>query len=280
MFIKKKINNNVALAEDGSGTELVVFGKGVGFPHMPYELADESGVSKRFYGIDPRLLKMAAALDDETILASSEVVDLAHAELGCYLNPNLVFTLADHLQFAIASARKGLSAENPLAGEIGVVYPREVAIGREAVELVNARCGVTIASGEAYAIAMHLVNAEMRNSGSRGDMDLVMQSTKVVEDIVEIVEGCVGSPLDRYSYGYVSFTTHLRYLVGRLRSSEAHDVRPLDDDLLEKIAVEFPKAFECGYRIKDYLEREHGWRCSGEETLYLMMHVNRFVVGY
>ncbi|MEE8704284.1 MAG: CAT RNA binding domain-containing protein [Olsenella sp.] len=32
MLIKKKINNNVALAEDSSGTELIVFGKGVGFP--------------------------------------------------------------------------------------------------------------------------------------------------------------------------------------------------------------------------------------------------------
>ena len=32
MLIKKKINNNVALAEDSSGTEPIVFGKGVGFP--------------------------------------------------------------------------------------------------------------------------------------------------------------------------------------------------------------------------------------------------------
>ena len=38
MQICKKINNNVALARDAKGRELVVFGKGIGFPAMPYEL--------------------------------------------------------------------------------------------------------------------------------------------------------------------------------------------------------------------------------------------------
>ena len=34
MQIFKKINNNVALARDAKGRELVVFGKGIGFPAM------------------------------------------------------------------------------------------------------------------------------------------------------------------------------------------------------------------------------------------------------
>ena len=46
MLILKKINNNVALASDGAGEEIVVFGKGVGFPRMPYELEDESVVER------------------------------------------------------------------------------------------------------------------------------------------------------------------------------------------------------------------------------------------
>ena len=40
MKIIKKINNNVALAQDQSGNELIVFGRGVGFPPVPYELTD------------------------------------------------------------------------------------------------------------------------------------------------------------------------------------------------------------------------------------------------
>lgn len=42
MKIIKQINNNAALALDGNGKELVVLGRGVGFPKMPYELTDLS----------------------------------------------------------------------------------------------------------------------------------------------------------------------------------------------------------------------------------------------
>lgn len=38
MEVYKKINNNVALARDAKGRELVVFGKGIGFASMPYEI--------------------------------------------------------------------------------------------------------------------------------------------------------------------------------------------------------------------------------------------------
>lgn len=40
MKIIRQINNNAALALDGNGKELVVLGRGVGFPKMPYELTD------------------------------------------------------------------------------------------------------------------------------------------------------------------------------------------------------------------------------------------------
>ena len=44
MKVIKKINNNVALAQDAKGREMIVFGKGIGFPAMPYELTDLSVV--------------------------------------------------------------------------------------------------------------------------------------------------------------------------------------------------------------------------------------------
>lgn len=46
MELFKKINNNVALARDAKGREMVVFGKGIGFPAMPYELTDLSLVQR------------------------------------------------------------------------------------------------------------------------------------------------------------------------------------------------------------------------------------------
>ena len=60
MLILKKINNNVALAASDDGREVVVFGKGIGFHEMPYELADESLIQRKFYGsVRPHLTRSA-----------------------------------------------------------------------------------------------------------------------------------------------------------------------------------------------------------------------------
>lgn len=37
MRVIKKINNNVALCLDSDNHELIAFGKGIGFPQIPYE---------------------------------------------------------------------------------------------------------------------------------------------------------------------------------------------------------------------------------------------------
>lgn len=52
MRIIKKINNNVAVAVDSAGHELIVLGKGLGFPKMPYELNDLSRITRTFYDAD------------------------------------------------------------------------------------------------------------------------------------------------------------------------------------------------------------------------------------
>ena len=51
MEITRKINNNVALGVDSNGREIVVCGKGIGFPKMPYTLTDMSQVQRTYYDI-------------------------------------------------------------------------------------------------------------------------------------------------------------------------------------------------------------------------------------
>lgn len=47
MKIMKKINNNFAMALDDNGVELIVTGKGIGFPKTPYELTDLNIIEKK-----------------------------------------------------------------------------------------------------------------------------------------------------------------------------------------------------------------------------------------
>ena len=115
MKIIRQINNNAALALDGNGKELVVLGRGVGFPKMPYELTDLSRIERTFYDVNPKYFGMAADLPRPLVLACAEITERAEIELDCALNPNLPFALADHLNFAAERLRKGIEISTPLA---------------------------------------------------------------------------------------------------------------------------------------------------------------------
>lgn len=273
MLILKKINNNVALASSDAGEEIVVFGKGVGFHEMPYELEDESVIQRVFRDVDEKCIGGFANIADDVLLVASDIVAMADKALDCALAGNLVVCLADHLQYALERTGDGIAIENPLSHEVAFVYPREVELGRRGIELVSERMGVNLPESEITSIALHLVNAEVDGMGSSQDMDLVMKSTVILERATQIIEGQLGQQLDRTSYAYVRFVAHLRFLIRRLMRGGCKETE--NSDLFRQAARDFPDAYRCAAGINEYLKRDYNWSCSDEEMLYLMMHVNR-----
>lgn len=281
MRIVKSINSNVALAVDSTGGEAVVFGKGIGFHAVPYEIGDDdSRVQKRFYEVNTALLPMMETLSEDALFVSSEIVDLARESLGCVLNPNLPFTLADHIQFAISCAKDGVVIENPLAAEIGIVYPRETAIGMRGVEIARERCGIELPRTEGHAMALHIVNAEAPASEG-SSTDLVMKSTPIIDEIISIAEKSLGTTIDREVYPYTRFVTHLRFLIGRLMNpgSAPQGETSATASVLPRMEKDFPRAARCAASICSHLCSAYGWSCSDEERLYLLLHTNQFITG-
>lgn len=273
MLILKKINNNVALASSDAGEEIVVFGKGVGFHEMPYELEDESVIQRVFRDVDEKCIGGFANIADDVLLVASDIVAMADKALDCALAGNLVVCLADHLQYALERTGDGIAIKNPLSHEVAFVYPREVELGRRGIELVSERMGVNLPESEITSIALHLVNAEVDGMGSSQDMDLVMKSTVILERATQVIEGQLGQQLDRTSYAYVRFVAHLRFLIRRLMRGGCKETE--NSGLFRQAARDFPDAYRCAAGINEYLKRDYNWSCSDEEMLYLMMHVNR-----
>ena len=273
MLILKKINNNVALASSDAGEEIVVFGKGVGFHEMPYELEDESVIQRVFRDVDEKCIGGFANIADDVLLVASDIVAMADKALDCALAGNLVVCLADHLQYALERTGDGIAIENPLSHEVAFVYPREVELGRRGIELVSERMGVNLPESEITSIALHLVNAEVDGMGSSQDMDLVMKSAVILERATQIIEGQLRQKLDRTSYAYVRFVAHLRFLIRRLMRGGCKETE--NSGLFRQAARDFPDAYRCAAGINEYLKRDYNWSCSDEEMLYLMMHVNR-----
>ncbi len=123
MRIVRKINNSAAVAEDSRGKELIVIGKGIGFPAVPYELTDMSRIDRTFYDIDPRYFEIIKTyLSQEILLASADITEDAQVVLNTTFNSNLPLTLADHLNFAVERFRSGLNLHDPHC----LLYPSSV----------------------------------------------------------------------------------------------------------------------------------------------------------
>lgn len=167
MLITKKINNSVAMAQDADGHELVVFGKGIGFPEVPYELEDESVIQRVFHHVNDDLISTITSINPDIIEVCLDIVKMAEEALGCKLNPNLYLMLSDHLQFAAERYAKGVAIANPLANEIPFVYAREYEVGLRGVQLVNEKVGLEIPTTEACAIALHLETPRRTAARSR-----------------------------------------------------------------------------------------------------------------
>ena len=271
MKIIKRINTSAAVALDSSGREVVVFGKGIGFPQTPYELDDISKIERTFYDVDTKYLNLIADLPQETVLAAADITVLAEIVLKCQLNPNLPFTLADHLNFASTRLQNGVDLTTPIAYDIRHLYPKEIALGERALQTMKRYTGVELPAYEAVNIALHLITAEVEG----GDMHSLVQSIKIIEDIDAIVERSLNITVDKDSYDYARFTMHLRYLIQALANKQQIEER--GTHLLRVIAREDPAAYACTGEIVRYFSSQWKWHCNDEERLYLLLHVQRLL---
>ena len=269
MKIIRQINNNAALALDGNGKELVVLGRGVGFPKMPYELTDLSRIERTFYDVNPKYLGMAADLPRPLVLACAEITERAEIELDCALNPNLPFTLADHLNFAVERFRSGLNLTIPIAYDIRHLYPNEFDLGVKALDILKEYTGVSLPDSEAVSIAMHLINAEIENS----EIHSLVKALEIQEGVESIVEREMNLKLDKDSYSYYRFTMHIRYLIQRLMSGTQSETG--SGSMVKMLANDYPKTYICAKKIAAFLQKQENWCCNDEELLYLMLHINR-----
>lgn len=275
MQVIKKLNNNFAICMDKEGKELIAYGKGIGFPKVPYELTDLNQIDRTFYDIDDKYLYLLQELPEKVLDFAAKLVDIAHNELQYELNPNLVMTLADHIHFCIQRARKKIVVQMPLISEIEQSFPKEAKIGKYAVRQMERRFAVQLNENEASGIAISFANA--RNSAEKkADTSIQKWFHEALEDTISIVEDTVGILIERESFNFARYSSHLMYLLKRIDSNQTLDT---DNGIMyQSIREEFPEIAECIDKIEVYFEKRFDIQLSKEEKMYLMLHINRICV--
>ena len=271
MKIIRKINTSAALAVDSQGREVVVLGKGVGFPAVPYDLDDLSKIERTFYDVDPQYHDVIAGVPEDILQASAEIFERAEEVLGTDINPNLPFTLADHLNFAVERLRSGIDLTNPLSYDVRYLYPDEYSVAKEGLDTLTRRTGIILPESEAINISLHLINAEKNGS----DTTKVLRDSRIMEEVDRIIEGAMGIVIDRESYEYSRYVKHMLYLIRRFESGKEDEVK--NGQMLNTLAKEYPEIYTCAYEVTRYFQNTWGWNCNKDETLYLMLHINRLL---
>lgn len=270
----KKLNNNFAICVDSEGKECIAYGKGIGFPKTPYELDDPSRIDRRFYDVDEKYLALFNELPEKVLHFTVKLVDIARNELKYELNPNIVLTLADHINFCIQRAKQHIYVQMPLIYEVEQQYPREGRLGRYALKQVERRFAIQLNQNEASGIAMHFVNARY-NAKTKCDVTMQWQQRydDVLEDTVSIIEDEMGIVINRASFNFARYSSHLMYLLQRLGTGNLLDSNI--SEMYRSMQAQCPQIDRCVGLIADYFHQKWGLTLSEEEKLYLLLHINR-----
>lgn len=274
MKIAKVINNNVISVMDENNKELVIMGRGIAFQKRPGDVVEEEKIEKIFKldnkDVSEKFKTLLYDIPLEYMEVAEAIINYAKVTLGKKLNESIYVSLTDHIVFAIERNKKGLLISNALLWEIKRIYKDEYAIGLKAIEKINNKLGISLPEDEAGFIAMHIVNAELNE-----EMPNVVNITKLIQDVLNIVKYHFKIDIDEDSLNYFRFLTHLKFFAQRLFSGTSLGSK--DDFLYEMMKEKYKDAIACVKKIKDYIKKEHGQDLTKEEMAYLAIHIERVV---
>lgn len=276
MLVEKVINNNIVSAFDETGKELVIMGRGLGFGVRPGQSVDEKKIEKIFRikskDTADKLKELLADMPLERVKISTDIISFAKSNLNLKLNQSIYVTLTDHINFAIDRFEKEINLQNALLWEIKRFYPHEFDLGCYALKLIKERLGVQLPEDEAGFIALHFVNAEYGTN-----IRDAFRFPNQLKDILEITSNELGIVLDERTLHYERFVTHLKFLLQRVYRKEL--LPNEEDELAELMRTKYPKEYACSCKIAEYIEKNTDCRLSGEEVMYLGIHLRRVIMA-
>lgn len=272
MRITRIINNNVIVAVDDRGREMVLMGKGIGFQMKPGNETDPERVEKKFARFDEKQIvhfqRLAEEIPYEYMHMAMEIIDYAAISLNKELNENIYIALTDHLNFAINRIRQGIVLNNSMLWEIRHYYNHEYRIGLEAIAIIRRYTGVEMPEDEAGFIAMHILDSEL-------DLDRKGSNlmTKIIQNTLNIVKYHFGLVIDADSLDYERFVMHLKFFIQR--AIHQQESRIWDKGLMDMIRAQYLEAYECAGKVAAYIEKTTPYSVSEEEMVYLTVHIQR-----
>ena len=246
MKVKKRLNNNAIVGID-ENQEVIVTGKGIGFG---VQIGDDiclDKIEKTFVLQNASQSQMQTLFEQvpiEYIHLASEIYQRASEQIPTLSQHNLLLHLSDHLYTAVLRNKEGVNLKNALLWETKHFYPKEYQLGLLALELINERLHIALPDDEAGFIAIHLVNAQLKD----GNLNKVNQMTQFIEEIETIIKHSLQITIDKNSFYYERFLTHLKFFAKRVLQADAKATSD-DTEMLEAMKQKYPNSARCIEKI-------------------------------
>ena len=272
MKIAKILNNNVVTVIDENNNESVVMGRGLGFKKHSGDLLDETLIERVFVmksgELTSRLQELLSEIPMDVITTADKIILLAKDRLPGKLQNSVYISLTDHCHFAIERHKQGVDIRNVLLWEIKRLYPKEFAVGLEALDIIEQRLAVRLPEDEAGFIALHLVNAQLDS-----EMPEVLQITKIMQEILNIVKYQLSLDYNEQALSYHRFVTHLKFFAQRLigKSTVFSD----DESLHDVVKERYQLSYRCAEKIQVHIVQKYEYTLTKEELMFLTIHIER-----
>lgn len=267
--IKKVLNHNTVIAVNvGENREYLIMQKGVAFGkkadecieiqndssiYSLQETTERGSVQSIVRSVEPTFLEIADA-----ILAQAEKV-------FSDLDKNILFPMADHLEYAVKRMRNNEQIHNPLTDDIRVLFYAEFKTAECVRDILKNKFSVNITDDEIGYIALHIHSALQKENVSQA-----MQIARAVRECISLVEKETGKKIDVLSFSYNRLMNHIRNMVLRTINGEK-----LKLNMNDYMVVKLPKAFRTAQYICEQIEKSIKSSIDIAEIGYLAMHIER-----
>ena len=274
MKIKRIFNNNVVLAyQDDS--EIVIFGKGIGYGKQHGDEVDCTKVEKIFtltekqtHSFESLFKEISNEYADLTFM----IVKQAEADLGIEFDSSIYIAIMDHINYALVRTKQGMFVKNELLWEIKRTYKKEYEAALKTLSMIKTQTGIELPTDEAGTIAIHYFNAEDPSHHLKESY----RAVEIIQDIVKIIQYYFKIEFDENEMNFNRLMTHLRYFANNMLNGDMKEESD-DNRLLKQLTVQYPNTYSCALKIKKYVKEKLGKDVTDDEIMYLMIHIQRTV---
>lgn len=267
--VKKVLNHNALIGiHFETNKEYLLMGKGIGFGRKVTERI-KTREEDTIYSLQEMTergdaSKLAATINPVYLEIANEILNQAEKEFDT-IDRNVLFPLADHIEFAVKRIISDKQISNPLTDDIRVLFYKEFKVACLAKEILKKHLDIEIDDDEIGYIALHIHSAIQDEKVSQA-----MMIARVVRECITLVEEAVGKPINVTTLSYNRLMNHVRNMVARVMNDE-----PLKLSMNDYMSVKFPEAFAMAEYICGEVEKMLKRPLSDAEIGYLAMHIER-----